>query len=89
MNQTLQDFIAEHCHLNDRGSTRFCDFRKRFLATLPEAERANWTRPRMIVELSKAFDLGMDGSKTLRIVGISFEPATALVVIDGRVTHTA
>jgi hypothetical protein len=84
LNPQLQRFIAERCHLDARETIKLKDFLDRFHEWLPDAERRDWTRSRLILELGKTFAVGIDSSRILRIAGLSFEAPKGWTVEAGK-----
>ena len=51
---------------------------------MPEGDRPDWTRSRLILELGTSFPLGIDSSRILRIAGLSFEAPRGWTVEAGK-----
>ena len=88
MSESLRAFIANTCHVNPQASVKLGEFLRQFHATLPEPDRRDWSRSRLILELGREFPVGLDSARVLRIGGLSFAPPAAWAVLNGRLTHT-
>jgi hypothetical protein len=85
----MRDFLDQATHVNPAAviplATLFCLFRQQ----LPEGERPEWFRLRFIVECVKAgFDIAVDSSRQVVVVGRALKRKKQLVVRGGRVLKT-
>ncbi len=84
MSDKLTTFL-ETCYRHPAACVRLAEFARAFRATLPLGEE--WSRTRIVTELSKVFPLGEDRRGVTYVAGLALAPPSGWTVEDGQLVR--